>query len=327
MTRKSIRWPRLGLGCAALGTPSPALSDAGAIATIEHALARGIRFFDVAPLYGGGLAETRLGRALRGVPRSDYVLCTKTGVTRPFAQSATPPGSTTPRAADRWDYSRAATRASVLRSLDRLGVERFDVVHLHDAENHLDQCLEAHAELVRLRDEGRVDRIGIGSNLVAPIETLLGRAAFDTFLLAGAYTLLDQCGEALITRAAQSGIEVVAGGIFNSGILASWPPSPASTYAYLPASAAVVQRTTQIAEACARHGVPLATAALQFVLAHLAISTVLLGPRTPHELDQNLASATASVPAALFDELETLGLVAHGVPHPAPASLQPAVNA
>ncbi|MEP7062512.1 MAG: aldo/keto reductase [Betaproteobacteria bacterium] len=316
----TTRWPRLGLGCAALGTPPPAMTDAEAIATIEHALERGIRLFDVAPLYGGGLAELRLGRALRGVPRGDYLLCTKTGVTRPFGQAATPPGSTTPRAADHWDYSRAATRASVLRSLDRLGVDRFDVVHLHDAEDHLDECLQAHAELATLRSEGRVDRIGIGSNLVAPIEALLARAPFDAFLLAGAYTLLDQSGAALITRASKSGIAVIAAGIFNSGILASWPPSSASTYAYRPAPPVLVQRTAQIAEACLRHGVTLGCAALRFVLAQPAIATVLVGARTPQELGQNLDAATAEVPDALFDELETQGLVVHGLPRPTRAN-------
>ncbi len=298
-------WPRIGVGCAALGTPAPGVTDATAAATLELAWERGVRFYDVAPLYGGGLAEERLGRMLRGKPRASYVLCTKTGVTRPYAQAATPPGSSVPRSADRWDYSRAATRTSVLRSLERLGVDHLDVVHLHDAENHLDAALEAYDELQALRGEGLVRGIGIGSNLVAPVQRLLGARAFDAFLLAGCYTLLDDSGAALIGAAAARGIAVVAGGIYNSGILATGPRAGA-TFAYRPADMAMLERTQRLAAACARQGVPLATAALQFVLANSAIRTVLLGPRTPDELAQNLAAVDTPLPAGLAAELAAL---------------------
>ncbi len=297
------QWPRVGLGCAALG--SPAIDDAQAAATLERAWARGVRFYDVAPLYGGGLAEERLGRMLRGKPRGDYVLCTKTGVTRPRGQLPTPPGSSVPRSADRWDYSRAATRASVRRSCARLGVDRLDVVHLHDAEDHLDAALEAFDELALLRDEGVVGGIGIGSNLVAPVRALLGARRFDAFLLAGCYTLLQQDGEALIGDAQREGIAVVAGGIFNSGILAAWPPTD-PTFGYRPAGREALARTARIAEACMRHDVPLGTAALQFVLANPAITTVLLGPRSVAELDASLAAVEHGVPPALWAELARL---------------------
>ncbi len=147
MKRPPDTWPRLGLGCAVLGTPPPALSDAAAEAVIAAAVARGIRFFDVAPLYGGGLAEERLGRALAGLPRDEYVLCTKTGVTRPHAQTAMPPGATRRRQYDVWDYSAEATRRSIATSLARLRTDRLDLVHLHDAEEHLSDALVAHGAL------------------------------------------------------------------------------------------------------------------------------------------------------------------------------------
>jgi len=308
-------WPRIGLGCATLGTPPPGLSDRDAEAVIATAIDRGIRFFDVAPLYGGGLAESRLGRMLRGLPRDDYVLCTKTGVTRPFGEGAIPPGGTQRRENDVWDYSAAATRASVQRSLERLGVERLDVVHLHDAENHLDACLEAHAALAALRREGCVGAIGIGSNQAPPVATLLDRARFETFLLAGCYTLLTQSGAALLDRAHALGIRVVAGGVFNSGVLAAWPP-PSPSFDYLPAPADVLERTWRIADICARHGVPLGAAALQFVLAHPAIATVLIGPRSIAELDQNLAALSCDIPAALWVELADAGCLPAGSVHP-----------
>jgi len=232
--RSPTRWPRLGLGCATLGTPAPELVDADAEAVTVAAIERGIRFFDVAPLYGGGVAEERLGRALAGLSRDDYVLCTKAGVTRPHGQSALGPGATRRRQFDVWDYSAAATRASVEASLTRLRTDRLDIVHLHDTERHLDRCLDAHAELSRLREQGIIGGIGIGSNLVAPVQNLIGRAPFSAFLLAGCYTLLDGSGRALIESAPARGIAVVAGGVFNSGVLATWP-QPAPTFGYQPA--------------------------------------------------------------------------------------------
>jgi D-threo-aldose 1-dehydrogenase len=311
-----MRWPRLGLGCASLGTPSPALRDADADAVIRAAIERGIRFFDVAPLYGGGVAEERLGRALRGLSRDDYVLCTKTGVTRGYGQPPMPPGATRRRQFDRWDYGGAATRASVRSSLARLGAERLDVVHLHDVEDHLDACIEAHRALLALHVEGIVGSIGIGSNLVAPVQHLLERAEFATFLLAGRYTLLDQSGAALIADAHERDIAVVAGGVFNSGVLATWP-QPAPTFGYAPAAEPVLARTARIAAICNEHEVPIGAAALQFVLANPAITTVLIGPRSVGELHANLDAARHPIPDALWSALEAAQLTPSGSPRPA----------
>lgn len=309
-------WPRLGLGCATLGTPPPDLSDAEADAVIVTAIDRGIRFFDVAPLYGGGLAESRLGRALAGLPRDDYVLCTKTGVTRPYGQPALGPGATRRRQYDRWDYSAHATRASVETSLERLRTDRLDVVHLHDVEQHLDRCLDAYGELLNLQREGIVGGIGIGSNLVAPVADLIDRTRFDAFLLAGCYTLLDASGRTLIEAAHARGIAVVAGGVYNSGVLATWPQR-APTFGYQPADTAIVERTARIASICVRHGVPLAAAALQYVLALPAIRTVLIGPRTVTELDANLAAAELPIPEALWTDLAAAELIPADAPRSA----------
>ena len=243
------------------------------------------------------------------------MLCTKTGVTRPYGQSPQPPGATRRRQFDRWDYSAEATRASIQASLRRLRTERLDVVHLHDVEDHLDTCLTAYAELARLRDEGAVGAIGIGSNLVAPVAALLDRARFDAFLLAGRYTLLDASGSDLIASAHARGIAVIAGGVFNSGVLAAWP-QPAPTFGYQPALPEVVARTARIAGICERHGVPLAAAALQYVMANPAITTVLIGPRTVAELDANLDAAEFAIPDALWADL------AHeGIGHPRNAAV------
>lgn len=300
MSTVAAAWPRLGVGCAALGQPD--VSDHDAQATLARALECGIRLFDVAPLYGGGLAERRLGRALRGAARDEIVVTTKTGVTRPAGQGATPLGATQRRAADRWNYSAAATRASVEHSLERLGLSRMDAVHLHDVEHHVEVCLEAHDALGQMRAEGLVGAIGIGSNEVAPVATLVSRARFDVILLAGRYTLLDDSGVALIAAAAQGGIAVVAAGVFNSGVLAAWPQA-APLFAYEPASAHVLERTARIAAVCERHRIPLAAAALQFVARNPAVHTVLLGPRSPAELDANLAAMRTEIPPGFWIEL------------------------
>jgi len=312
------RWPRLGLGCAALGTPPPGLDDEAAASVIAAAIGHGIRFFDVAPLYGGGLAEERLGRALACLPRDDYVLCTKTGVTRPYGETAMPRGAARRREFDRWDYSAKATRASIQASLARLRVDRLDVVHLHDVEDHLDECLEAHNELQRLRSEGVVRAIGIGSNLTQSVQHLLARAEFSAFLVAGRYTLLDQSGGALLDVARERGLVVVAGGVFNSGVLAVWP-QPAPTFGYEPADREIVARTARIACVCGRHGVPLAAAALQFVLAHPAVTTVLIGPRSVAELEANLAAVREPIPDALWSDLEAQEIIPRASPRPGAA--------
>jgi D-threo-aldose 1-dehydrogenase len=307
MAHSSVRTrPRLGLGCASLGSPD--LHDRDAEAVIAAAIERGIRFFDVAPLYGGGLAEERLGRALAALPRDDFVLCTKTGVTRAYATTALPAGATRRRELDRWDYGAQATRASVMTSLARLRVERLDVVHLHDVEDHVQACLEAHAELARLREQGVVGAIGIGSNLAAPVRTLIDRAPFTTFLLAGCYTLLDQSGAALLDTAQQRRMHAVIGGVFNSGVLAQWP-NPAPSFGYLPADADIRARTARIAAICARYDVPLGAAALQFAASHPAVETVLIGPRTVEELDTNLALYAHAIPAPLWDALAQADVV------------------
>ena len=310
-----IPWPRLGLGCAARGVMGTPISDAAAHAVIATAWERGIRLFDTAPLYGGGVSEQRLGAALQGLPRDAYVLTTKTGVTRPYGQAAIAPGDTRRRGADVWDYSGAGTRASVAASLQRLRTDRLDIVHLHDIEGQESECMSAHAALVELQAEGVVGGIGIGANDADAPLRLIGLARFDAVLMAGRYTLLDQSALALFERAAAAGIRIVAGGLFNSGILASGA-TPNATFAYDPAAPAVVERVRQVEAACQRHDVPLKAAALQFVAAHPAVSTLLLGPRSVAELEDSLAMLAQPVPAALWAELRATQLIDHAAPLP-----------
>src|SRR6185437_3827267 len=179
-------------------------------------------------------------------------------------------------------------------------------------------ALEAREALVRLREEGVIGGIGIGSNLVAPVAHLLDRAAFDAFLLAGRYTLLDQEGAELFAAAHARGVHTIAGGVFNSGVLAAWP-QPVPTFGYQPASPAVVAKTGQIAAICARHAAPLGAVALRFVAANPAISTMLIGPRSIAELERNLEWLRLEIPAALWRDLEDEALVPSGGAHAAAA--------
>lgn len=302
----TIAWPRIGLGCAALTEPG-ANGERVARAVIERAWQRGIRLFDTAPLYGGGLAEERLGAALRGLPRGNYVLCTKTGVTRPYAQGPIPPGSTQRRAADVWDYGPQATRASVERSLERLHTAYLDLVHLHDVDGRESECLRAYECLRAMRADGCVRGIGVGSNGVAAAALLLEQVTLDALLIAGRYTLLDQSAGALFARAAAAGVRVLAGGVLNSGVLAHGI-TPGATFDYAPLVPAMAERVRELQALCARHEVPLAAAALRFVLDQPRVSSILLGPRDVRELDELLDMAESPVQEAFWRELQALGV-------------------
>ena len=294
MSSETLAWPRLGLGCAALTAPG-ADGERSARAVIEHAWERGIRFFDTAPLYGGGLSEERLGAALDGLPRTDYVLTTKTGVTRPYAQGATPPNSTRFRAADVWDFGRKATQASVQRSFDRLRTDYLDLVHLHDVDDHLDECTGACEVLAELRAQGRVRGISVGSNSIHAPSILMERGVLDAMLVAGRYTLLDTSAERLFERAGTAGVRVIAAGVLNSGVLAQGI-TPKATFDYLPPSPAVAERVGRLQDWCALHGVSLIVAALQVVACNPHVGSVLLGPRSVTELDELLDAFVQPVP-------------------------------
>jgi len=309
-----IPFDRLGLGGAALGVLFDPVDDADALAAIDAAWDAGIRTFDTSPLYGGGLSEERLGRALSRRPREAFFLSTKTGVSRPYGQAAAPPGGTR-RAADVWDYSPEATRHSVMNSLRRLVTDRLDLVHLHDVEGRTDAAMAAYPELERLRSAGKIGGIGIGANKIeAPLD-LMARARFDAVLVAGRYSLLDQSMLGLVPLAERTGTRLIVGGAFNSGILATGAVAGAMFH-YDPAPAAILERTRSIEALCTTHGVPLRAAALQFPLAHPAVRTLLLGARNPVELRDCLDMLALPIPGAFWRSLLQAGLVDRACPLP-----------
>ena len=306
---------RLGLGTAALGHLFEAVTDAEAEAVVHAAYAAGIRFFDTAHLYGGGLAEARLGRALAHYPRSSYRLSTKLGVYRPFGQAATPPGSTRRRAADVWDFSPERTRKALATSLERLGTDRLDIVHVHSFDEHFDAARAGtFATLADFREQGIVGAVGGGSDAMPPLLRAIGEGLIQALLTAGRHTLIDRSAQRdLLPLAADRKVEVIVGGVFNSGILATGPV-PEARFDYDPAPAAVRKRVALVQRLCADAGIPLRAAALQFPLRSPSIDVMLLGPASVAELEDSLAMLAVDIPDDFWSAIDATPAYPEPVP-------------
>ena len=300
---------RLALGGAPLGNMFERVAAEDARATVDAAWARGVRFFDTAPLYGHGLSEARLGRALAARPRDEYVLSTKVGrLLVPIGDG--PPDPTifvdVPPVQPVFDFSRDCVLRSVDASLERLGVDRIDLLHVHDPDDHLDDAESgAFPALVRLRDEGVIRAVGLGTNLVSVAQRFVGRVDLDWLLLAGRCTLLDRSGPAeVFDGCLEHGVCILAAGVFNSGVLAA--PANGASFFYAPVPSDVLARVRAMQAACHGFGVPLAAAAVQFPLRLLGVDTVLVGARTAAEVDQDADLLDVPIPADLWDALDAL---------------------
>jgi D-threo-aldose 1-dehydrogenase len=313
----------LGLGGAALGNLYSRVSEAAAFETIQRAFELGIRYFDTAPYYGYGLSEERLGRALRGRRREDFVVSTKVGrllVERPGAPR-TNQGFVDANCFDPvFDYSHDGVLRSFESSLERLGLDRIDVLLMHDigANTHGES---QHAELFetamndgmramqRLRDEGVVRALGLGVNECAVCVEAMARVDLDCLLLAGRYTLLEQGAlDELLPLCDARGTSLIVGAPFNSGVLADADPSLAH-YDYGAVPRDVLDRVRRLQRGCAAHDTPLPAAALQFPLHHPAVACVIPGARDASEVEANAAWLARDVPAALHRELQAAGLI------------------
>jgi D-threo-aldose 1-dehydrogenase len=296
----ALRDLRLGLGTAPLGGLYEAVDDGEADAVVNRAWELGLRLFDTAPLYGSGLAEQRLGRALRDRPPDEFVLSTKVGrLLRPGRADANFAGA--PPLGPVFDFSYDATLRSLSESLERLGLDRVDVALIHDPDDHYEEAMAgAYPALERLRGESAVGAIGVGMNQSELLCRFARDGDFDCFLLAGRYTLLDRSGaDELLPLCLERGIAVLAGGVFNSGVLAS-----GATYDYAPAPPEVLSRARRLREMCASHGVPLEAAALQFPLRHPAVACVLAGCRSDVEVTEDVRLFQLELPEALWEELD-----------------------
>ena len=328
---------RLGFGGGTLGDPDEVTPDARAEATLEAAYDAGVGYFDTAPWYGNTKSEHRIGRFLRAQPRERFTLSTKVGRiyfrphdARAFADSPWAARWRGGLAFDlRFDYTADGIMRSYEDSLQRLGINRVDALAIHDLDfkhqkNEVGVArgfreLDAgggFAVLEALKKSGEIAAIGAGVNHTGMIPRFLDHFDMDYFLLAMPYTLLDQSAlDEELPMCRDRGVGVVIGAVFSSGILATGA-RPGSLYAYQPAEAPIVDKVRRIGTICARHGVPLGAAALQFPLAHPQVVTVIPGANAPAQVEENLANIRHPIPADLWAELKHESLLHPDAPTP-----------
>ncbi|MBR1091892.1 aldo/keto reductase [Bradyrhizobium manausense] len=308
----------IGLGTAPLGGLFSAVSDEDAEATIAQAWSLGVRFFDTAPLYGFGLAERRLGAFLRQQKRDEFAISTKVGrLLRPETNATEDDHyKGAPALRPRFDFSYDGVMRSMEDSLDRLGLDRVDVLLVHDPDDHYDDAVNgAFRALMRLRDDGTVKAIGSGMNQSEMLTRFAETVPVDCFLLAGRYTLLDQGAlDALFPVCTTKNIGILLGGIYNSGILAD--PHSGAKFNYEDADAALVARALELDQLCRKHGTELKAAAFQFCMAHPAVTVAVTGARNAAEVADNIAMSERAVPQAFWHELRAKKLVDARAPLP-----------
>lgn len=308
--------PSLGMGTAPLGNLYRAVSDAEAMATLSAAFAAGIRYFDTAPHYGFGLAERRLGEALaEHDPQGKAIISTKVGrLLLPTQAKGERHGFVDADPFEpHFDYSHDAVLRSFEGSLGRLRRDRIDLLLAHDlgklthGEQHADHLKAfldgGYRAMIDLRASGAISAIGIGVNEVAICHELLDHADLDAILLAGRYTLLDRSAAPLLERCAGRGVKLIIGGPYNSGILARDLSGPLH-YDYAAPSKDILARAYALSDVCARFGVSLPAAALQFPLRHPAVVSVIPGLIGPDQVQGSIARLDAALPESLWPALD-----------------------
>jgi D-threo-aldose 1-dehydrogenase len=325
--RRAVRVNELILGLGPLGNLYRPISDDQAAATLQAWWDRGLRSFDVAPLYGMGIAERRLGEFLRAKPRSEYTVSTKVG--RPVGRRGPsdtiehrPGGSSLYMDVPDGAYSYFAfDKDSILRSLadslERLGLDHVDYVHVHDPEDHVDQAVdEAFPALAKLRAEGLIGAIGTGVNSSSVAVAMVKRCDLDCVMIAGRYSILDQEAlRELLPLCAIKGVSVLVAGAFNSGFLAD--PKPGAPYQYKPCfDPDLIDRASRINLACERHGVSIKAIALQFPFGHEAVSAVVVGAGSAVHATELMDAFAQRVPRRLWVDLLEEGLLPVGTPVP-----------
>lgn len=321
---------QLGFGCAPLGNLYQTISNQQAKNTLEAAWNSGIRLFDTAPHYGQGLSERRLGDLLRQKQDQGYVLSTKVGrLLRPAGYRAQRHGFHSPMPFDsHYDYSYDGIMRSFEHSLQRLGLDRIDVLLIHDLgqathgadhQQHFHTCMTSgYKALDALRRDGRIKAIGMGVNEYQVCEAAMAHGEFDCFLLAGRYTLLEQGAlTSFLPKCVERNSAVIIGGPFNSGILASGTQTNAAPYYnYQPAPAEVIQSVERIEAVCRHYQVPLPAAALQFPLAHPAVRSVIPGMCSAEQIQQSIDLLRYTIPDEFWAELKSCGAIGESAPVP-----------
>ena len=334
MALKDILPSKLGFGAAPLGNMFRDIPEAEARATVDAAWNDGIRFFDNAPFYGAGLAEIRMGDALAGKPRDQYVISTKVGrvildeVEDVSARDQGEKGDVFKYGRPNKivnDYSADATLRSIDDSLKRLKTDHIDIAFVHDVAQDFygDEWLSvfetarkgAFKVLDRLRDEGVIKAWGLGVNKVEPIELLLALEGPkpDGFLLAERYTLLDhnRALQRVMPLVVERGLGIVVGGPYSSGALVGGP-----NFEYAPATPAILDKVARIKAIADRYGISMKAAGLQFSLANPAVAAVIPGASQPSRIAEDSAALAEKIPADFWRELREAGLVNPQAPLP-----------
>ena len=304
-----LRVTRLGMGTAVIGNLYATLSDAEAHEAVQRCYEGGVRFFDTSPLYGTGEAERRLGGALRGIPRDEVIIQTKVGrIVRPDRSIY-------------FDYSRDGVMRSIEESLERLGMDRVDILLVHDPdvedpeEDYRMALDQAFPTLVDLRAQGVIGAVGAGMNQWEMEWEFAKQVDVNIFLLAGRYTLLEQTSLDFLDWCTENEVSIVLGGVYNSGILATGP-IPGAKYNYEDAPAEIMAKAGRLQTVTQRHGVPLQVAALHFARSHPAIASVVIGSANSAEAEENRAIWDVETPAAMWQELHDSGLIEARAPLP-----------
>jgi D-threo-aldose 1-dehydrogenase len=328
--RTSLRVTVLGLGGAPIGALAGLEAEAEADRVVSAALASGIGLFDTAPLYGIGRSEHRVGHALRQANRTDFVISTK------VARYLEPP-KPGDQQADRSqftaliDYSYDGAKRAFEQSLQRLGLNRVDILLVHDVdvwthgtreafEQRFREAMSgAYRALADLRKQGVIRAIGIGVNEIEPCLRFAKAGEFDCFMLSGRYTLLEQSAQRdLLPLLEKKRISLLIAGPFNSGILATGAVAGA-IYDSKPATPESLDRVRRIEAVCGRYGVPVGACALQFPLGHPAVASVVFGAKSAAEVERNVAWFETAIPSDLWRELISTGLLAPDAHLPVPA--------
>jgi len=311
LKRSNLEVTRMGLGTAPLGGLFKSVTDQDGEDMLQAALDLGINYFDTAPQYGHGVAEIRVGKALRGA-KTPFIIETKVGRVLRHVEGVEPeqwfpdaPRDIVPV----YDYSAGGIKQAFEESLERLGLPHIDIVLMHDAEDYIKEATEnAFPVLADLRSQGLIKAIGLGMNYVDPALQIMKGTDLDIALIAGRFTLLDQVAQKeLFPYALKNNIDISMGGVLNSGVLAN--PVAGATYNYLPASDEIIAKAKKIGDFLKERDVPLMAAALQFPHRHPAVTSVIIGPRNREELKANIENFEHKLPDNLWAELEDAGLV------------------
>ncbi|AVV44481.1 aldo/keto reductase [Streptomyces sp. ID05-04B] len=312
--RSAVEVTELGFGGGPLGGLFAPLDDESAAATLSAAWECGIRYFDTSPHYGIGHSERRTGDFLRGMPRDTFTLSTKVGrLLVPQRHGGRSDGRFRVPATHRrvWDFSRDGVLRSLDDSLTRMGVDRVDVLLLHDAEEHFGTALrEGFPALAELRSQGVVGAIGAGMYDPGMLARLVRETDADVVMLSGRYTLLDHSAlDDLLPACVERGVSVLAASVFNSGLLATPRPADGAAFDYAPAPPDVLRRARELADVCEAHGVLLPAAAMAFALRHPAVAGIVLGMRSPEEVRLDATAFDARIPDGLWSDLREAGLL------------------